>query len=125
MALFKISGPGYRFMSKLFSLPSHRTLSRLLSQIPIKTGINSLLMDNLKSAVKKFSYKDKFCIVMFDEMALSPHLDYDKGSDKLCGVNNGLIMDHVLVFMIRGYGSNQFALHFVEALRLLLVFVSY
>lgn len=35
LALYKTSGPGYRFLSKWFKLPSRRTLTRLLHQFII------------------------------------------------------------------------------------------
>lgn len=50
----------------------------------------------------------KLCILMFDEIALKPHFDYNRRKDSVIGfVNNGKkveekIADHALVFMIRG-----------------------
>ncbi|KAK4885410.1 hypothetical protein RN001_001681 [Aquatica leii] len=37
LALYKTSGPGYRFLSKWFTLPSRRTLMRLLNNISLGT----------------------------------------------------------------------------------------
>lgn len=52
LALHKSSGFGHMFLSKWFTLPSRRTLSRLLNKIPADVGINDFLMTNLKESVK-------------------------------------------------------------------------
>lgn len=102
LALYKTSGPGYRFLSKWFHLPSKRTLSRLLQKIPVGAGVNDFLFDNLKESVKTLKEKEKLCMLTFDEISLLPHVDYDKHNDMLVGVENGRIVDHALVFMLRG-----------------------
>lgn len=54
----------------------------------------------------------KLCVLLFDEITLSPHLDYNRKSDEIIGfVNNGTkkrikIADHASVFMIRGIQIN-------------------
>ena len=45
--------------------------------------------------------KDKLCSLIFDEMALIPGIDYDERNDKLVGIGNTIIFDHVLVFMLK------------------------
>lgn len=102
LALYKTSGHGYRFLSKLFHLPSRRTLSRLLEGIPIESGINDLLMENLKKSSKNLKDREKLCMVMFDEISLMPHVSYNKHTQKIIGIQDGKICDHALVFMVRG-----------------------
>lgn len=55
----------------------------------------------------------KFCCVIFDEMAITPRILYDKTNDKLSGfIYNGTTTEkkkfgnHVLVFMLRGIIKN-------------------
>lgn len=54
----------------------------------------------------------KLCVLLFDEIALTPHLDYNRRGDKITGfVDNGektmkKIADHALVFMIKGIFYN-------------------
>ena len=43
---------------------------------------------------------------MFDEIALLPHVEYRKHEDELLGMENGVIMDHALVFLVKGILSN-------------------
>lgn len=102
LALYKTSGPGYRFLSKWFKLPSRRTLTRLLHNVPVESGLNKFLLDNLKESVKHFKKNEKLCTLIFDEIALMPSVNYDTHTDTLIGLENGEICDHALVFMLRG-----------------------
>lgn len=102
LALYKISGPAYRFLSRWFHLPSRPTLSRVLQRVPITSGINEYLIENLKKTVKHMQARERLCILMFDEISLSPHVTYNKHRDCLVGIDGGEICDHALVFMVRG-----------------------
>lgn len=109
LSLYKKSGKGYRLLSKIFTLPSPRVLSTLLQCIPFKAGINHQIFQNLKEKVAKMEkLQDKACIVMFDEMAISPKLTYQRKDDVVIGLEdygdekNGFIANHVNVFMIKG-----------------------
>jgi len=42
LSLYKRSKKSFRLHSKLFTLPSRKTLTTLLSKIPIKTGLETL-----------------------------------------------------------------------------------
>lgn len=69
---------------------------------PIEEGIKFYLLKNLKLVVKNFKEKEKLCMLMFDEISISPHIEYNKVSDVIVGLDdNGQICDHVLVFMVR------------------------
>lgn len=56
--------------------------------------------------------KEKLCIIMFDEMAIAPHIDYNQRKDALSGFSSSKtkktrkLFDHALVFMIRGVQKN-------------------
>lgn len=111
LILHKQSGKAYRTMSKMFCLPSKKTLTTLLSRIPIVPGINEVIFDNLKSNVKLLTKRERLCIILFDEVSIDPHIDVNFKSKDFDGfVHNGLhktnvIADHALVFMIRGLTS--------------------
>lgn len=102
VALFKTSGTAYRFLSKWFCLPSKKTLFRLLSKIEIKEDINSFLMDNIEKSATKLKERERYCMLLFDEMSLMPNISYDKYEDSIVGIVDGKIVDHALVFMVRG-----------------------
>jgi hypothetical protein len=88
-----------------------KTLTTLLSRIPIVPGINEVIFDNLKSNVKLLTKRERLCIILFDEVSIDPHIDVNFKSKDFDGfVHNGLhktnvIADHALVFMIRGLTS--------------------
>lgn len=108
LSLYKQSAKTYRILSKLFTLPGRRTLSNLLSKVPVGTGIDNILMKVLKKNVSKLSDRQKHCFIMFDEISLQASLNYDNKAGFIAGFeDNGTsrtqkFADHALVFMIRG-----------------------
>ncbi|KAI4465431.1 thap domain-containing protein 9 [Holotrichia oblita] len=93
LLLLKQSPKGYRFLSKIFALPSKRTLDTLLAKVPLYAGINDLIISNLKAAVNK----------------MEPLLSYNRASDLIDGFqDNGpegrhpSFADKAMVFMARG-----------------------
>lgn len=109
LSIFKTSPKGYKFLASIFALPSRSTLNAILEKIPFKPGINLHIQEHLKHRVSKLKVIDTMCALLFDEMALSPGLKYDKKNDMIFGFNhtdntdkNKKFSDHVLVFMLRG-----------------------
>ncbi|KAJ8980836.1 hypothetical protein NQ317_018416 [Molorchus minor] len=108
LSILKSSGKGYRFLSKIFVLPSRRTLTELLNKIPLKPGINKQIFQSLKHSVEKMNTKDKCCVIMFDEVAIDSTLQYNRKEDYVEGIEdfgterNGKLADHANVFMLKG-----------------------
>lgn len=109
LSLYKQCHSGYSFLRELFMLPSNKTLQLLLQKIPLRAGINNIIFKHLfhqQSLLK--DVKDKLCILMWDEIALQPQLQYDKVNNKIIGFEDWghkrtqRIGDHALVFMLRG-----------------------
>lgn len=48
LSIYKSSGRGYRLLSKLFALPSVKTLTNLLNKISLTPGINEHVFSSLK-----------------------------------------------------------------------------
>jgi hypothetical protein len=55
------------------------------NKVPINAGLHKLVFGNLKQAASKLNSRDKMCALIFDEMSIMPHIDYDKGTDKFYG----------------------------------------
>lgn len=70
LALFKQSGKGYKLLSKLFALPSWKTLTSLMNKVCLKPGINTSIYRHSKRTSSKLKANEKYCTLMFDEMAL-------------------------------------------------------
>lgn len=109
LSLYKASHSGYKLLQQLFTLPSSRTLRRLLQRVPIQAGINNVIFSHLSYEQSLMrDVNDNLCIVMWDEISLQPHLQYDAINDKIVGFEDWGhkrtqgIADHALVFMLRG-----------------------
>lgn len=109
LSLFKQSGRGYNLLSKMFALPSRKTLRKLLQRIPFLCGINKRIFENLKQSVSKLNPLDRYCTVIFDEISLSPGLQYEQSKDVIIGFEDlgtdcrkSVFADHAVVFMVRG-----------------------
>lgn len=113
LSLMKESPKGYRFIQKIFRLPTKRTLNRLAEDITLKTGINKYIFKLLEQKTKKWNITKKLCSVVFDEVALTPHLTYVESQDQIQGFKDlGYerelkYADYALVFMVRGVCSNS------------------
>jgi len=108
LSLYKQSAKSYRTLAKLFTLPGRKTLTNLLSKIPVNPGIDRTLMKVLKTNVVKLSARQKLCAFLFHEVSLDPNLTYDHNNGMITGFeDNGIgrtqhFADHSLVFMICG-----------------------
>ncbi|KAB0805293.1 hypothetical protein PPYR_02263 [Photinus pyralis] len=112
LALYKQSANAYKLFSQVFPMPSRVTIMKLLNNVPIHPGINECMFEGLQKACKNMGPLDKYCMLVFDEMSLSSHLNYNPHSDVVEGFENygdkqnQIIADHVQVFMLRGIHKN-------------------
>lgn len=77
-----------------------------------ESGVNCRFFDFLKTTVNGMADIDKICVLIWDEMALKPHLDYSESRDIIDGFVELISMKrpnfatHALVFMVRGINRN-------------------
>lgn len=84
LSLFKQSGKAYKTLSKVFALPSRKSIMDLLNKIPFDTGINKRIFDHLKTAVKKLKNKlDRYCSIIFDEVSIFSSLQFTEKNGKV------------------------------------------
>jgi len=109
LSLYKQSGKAYRILAKTFALPSRKSILDILKKIPFEAGINDHIFEHLKLAVKKLKKLDRYCSIVFDEIALSASLQYTDRHAKVIGFKDlggphrsSDYADKALVFMIRG-----------------------
>ncbi|KPJ09927.1 Transposable element P transposase [Papilio machaon] len=108
LSLYKQSPKAYNFMQRIFVLPSKRSLQQVLNLIPVEPGMNNVILENLKRRVKKLPEEKKLCTLIFDEVALTPGMQYSNIWDQIMGLEypesgkHIKIADHALVFMIKG-----------------------
>ncbi|XP_041975781.1 uncharacterized protein LOC121730708 [Aricia agestis] len=107
LAIMKQSPKCYKFLHKIFILPSSSTLNKMVSRLKIEAGINPGFFGLIKKEVSGWKDSKKYCSIIFDEMALGMGLSYDPKMDKIDGFidlreRKDKFADHVLVFMARG-----------------------
>jgi len=110
LSVFKQSGKAYRLLQKVFALPSKKSLMNLLQKIPFHMGIDKKIFDHLKITVGKIKNPlDKYCTILFDEISLSPGLQYIPHQDTVLGFEDlgckrikPIFADKAMTFMVRG-----------------------
>ncbi|CAG4938594.1 unnamed protein product [Colias eurytheme] len=109
LSLYKKSPKAYTLLHKYFTLPSARALKNLLSQIKLTPGINKVIFKKIKEGIINRDREDRLCSLMFDEMSITPQINYNSHRDSLEGFacnKENKIADHVLVFMVKGLKRN-------------------
>ena len=97
-------------------LPSCRQLRDYKNYIRLQRGFNNKIVEELATKVKDFQSKEKFVVLLLDEMKIQEDLVWDKNTGELIGYvdlgdpkltyttmkNAGTVASHVLVFLICG-----------------------
>lgn len=108
LAMFKQGPKSYRFNEKWCCLPTKRTLGRYSAQLTFKSGVDSKVLEAVRTIVKDWPQKDKYCTIAWDEVSLIEHLDYCQALDKIegfveiCKPERPVFATHALTFMVRG-----------------------
>lgn len=108
LCMYKQSPKKYRFLRRFLILPGKTTLGRHRAHLTFETGIDLKLMEMIKLKVNNMSEQDKMGTLGWDEVALKPHIDYDKTRDLIDGFvdidgsRRPEFATHALTFMVRG-----------------------
>ena len=109
LSIFYQSRKAYGILSKLFALPSKRTLQRSMHNTNVMPGFVDTIFDALKIKTSTLEEKDKYVALVYDEMTLKTDLIYNHGLDKIEGFEDlghlgtsQYVADNALVFMVRG-----------------------
>ena len=109
LSIYYQSPKAYKLLSKLFALPSKRTIQCSLENTNVKPGLNDAVFDALQIKCNTMDDKDKCVALIFDEKSLKSNLVYSHGLDKIEGFEDfgelgtsQFVADHALVFMVRG-----------------------
>lgn len=111
LSLYKHGPKCYRFMQKIFSLPSKRTLQRHNAYLHFEAGIDDQMLEFIKAKVEDLPEIEKYCIVSWDETSLKANVSYNHENDYIDGfVDLGFMrrptfVTHSLTFMVRGLYS--------------------
>ncbi|XP_071573000.1 uncharacterized protein [Temnothorax nylanderi] len=111
ISLLQRSPKCYSLIQNLYNMPSTKTLKRLLQKVVLKPGICKIIIRYLHQKTKEMHNKDRYCLLTWDEMALTPHIQCDSKNDLITGFEDwgmrrtNKFADHALVFMLRGLYS--------------------
>ena len=112
LSLYKLSPKCYRFLRKHLALPCKSRINSLLSNIPLRPGINDFIFQHLADAALDKPAIDRQCTLMFDEMSIKKHLNFNfftgviEGFEDIgSGKRTNNVADKALVFMLRGLFS--------------------
>ncbi|CAK1592309.1 unnamed protein product [Parnassius mnemosyne] len=108
LRLFKRSPTCYRLLRRMWCLPSPSTLNNLLRLFSLNVGINDNIFNSLREKVKKQLPSNNEYILIFDEMSIREHLQYNNKEDMVEGYQDhgvhgrtNQVATHALVFMVK------------------------
>lgn len=84
-------------------MPTRTTLQKVLNRIIIHPGIQDVIFNAVAKLATKLKKDKKDCVLLFDEMAISPHLQYNcsrgliEGYEDYGYYRTNHIADHVQV----------------------------
>ena len=85
LGLFYRSLAAYRFLSRMFCLPSTSTLRKFISVMDVHPGFDTDFVRALQCRAKSLRALDQHVILMFDGMSLRSCLKYDNQRDTVHG----------------------------------------
>ncbi|XP_073725539.1 uncharacterized protein [Misgurnus anguillicaudatus] len=85
LSLLHASPKCYRLMFEVFSMPSVRTLLKLMKSIDFKPGFNHNILATMKAAMETTNPMDKVCAIITDEMSLKQAVHYNESADRIEG----------------------------------------
>ena len=98
----------FKMLRRVFSLPPRSMVLMFLEKSfrSLEPGFSNTVMALLEMRVDTMTKLEQNCSLVFDEISLKQHLDFDKYSDKAIGIqSNGKQVNQVLVLMVRGLST--------------------
>jgi len=111
LALYYCSTKSYVLLQKFFCLPSMNSLRSWLNNLHVTSGINLTVLQLLKIKSEKLRQEEKVISLIFDEMSLQEHLNYDARADIFEGfedfdtnraISSRQLCNQAMVVMIKG-----------------------
>ncbi|CAI6353573.1 unnamed protein product [Macrosiphum euphorbiae] len=110
LSLYYKSPSTYNYMRKSgIILPGKSTVKRWLNSIHFSTGFPSMYMEQIKLKTSDFTYEEKKCVILLDEVSIMKSIEYNKILDEIEGFEDlgplgrtPTFGTHALVIMLRG-----------------------
>lgn len=79
-------GPrAYRYLHNFLTLPTERYLKMWLQDMAVHAGVQPAVIDELQTRLGDLEPRERVCTLMFDEMSIKQHLEYDEHTDMVYG----------------------------------------
>lgn len=108
LSLLHASPKCYRLLCKVFSMPSVRTLQKVIKSPDFKPGFNQSILSTIKKAMETMTPRDKVCAIITDEMSLKQAVHYDEPADRVKGFEelgkshrSSFVANYASAFMVR------------------------
>lgn len=104
-------GPNkYKYLQKMFQLPSSSTLYRITRNWDISPGVNTLIFCILETKIQTMDERERNCTICMDEISIKKFIFYNR-TDHIVGFHETSIekkvpVKSVFVIMARGLFSN-------------------
>lgn len=87
LTIYFLSPKCYRFLQKVFKLPSESTLHHFTTEWQYSPGLNDGLFKALKVKVDRLTIKERHISLCVDEMGVKPFLYYNLSTDEIVGLD--------------------------------------
>ena len=77
LSLYHTSPKAYRWLKKIFALPSIATLRREMRKVKVSPGFNENILTSLKEKLAIMPEGLQICALIFDEMAIKEQVQYN------------------------------------------------
>lgn len=71
----------YKFLQRIMSLPSIRTLNEYQRKFSVSPGLNSTVLNQLRNDFLNSTPQDRLVSVLFNEISLATEVHYDAAND--------------------------------------------
>lgn len=114
LAIYNSGPKAYKYLAKIFALPSKASLCKWLQSMKCTPGFHDETFSALKERMKYMPLHDRACSLIIDEISLKCNLQYDRHADHVVGYDDkgpGFCRSQAkatsaLVFMLRGTATN-------------------
>lgn len=96
----------------LYNIPSSKIWEQNSQEVLIKPGIHKFIRQHLRNKAYTMNWREKYCILIWDNTVLTPHIEYDNLNDVIIGFEDlgkrrsNNFANCALIFMLRGLKSD-------------------
>ncbi|XP_033502419.2 uncharacterized protein LOC117269502 [Epinephelus lanceolatus] len=109
LSLLHTSPKCYRLLCKVFSMPSVRTLKKVMKSVDFKPGFNRSVLTTMQKAMENTKPMDKVCAIITDKMSIKEAVHYNESADKVEGFEDlgkgqrsPYVANYASAFMVKG-----------------------